>query len=67
VAPTFPIGRVAHQVSRHDDRRAEEDASSLDDCRIVRRGLWVTFESSALEAEYWEKGRRLANLLSDTT
>ena len=34
--------------------------SSLDDCRIVRRGLWVTFESSALEAEYWESWRRLA-------
>jgi signal transduction histidine kinase/ActR/RegA family two-component response regulator len=51
-------------VSRLDDRRAEEPTSSLDDCRIVRRGLWVTFESSALEGEYWQERRRLACTLS---
>ena len=50
-------------MSRLDERRAEEPASPLDDFRIVRRGLWVTFESSVLEAEYWQASCRRAYTL----
>ncbi len=45
-------------MSRLDVRRAEEHASSLEECRIVRRGLWLTFASTALETEYWQACRR---------
>ena len=50
-------------MSRPDERCGEERTPSLDDCRIVRHGLWVTFGSNRFEAEYWQESRDLVEYL----